>query len=77
MMKTLFAALALAVAAAAPASAMLSTSAVQAKIERYAPDVDVASLSQTEIASILNAIDSSDGNGDRRAIVRSLVRHYQ
>ena len=40
-MKALLATLALALAAAAPASAMLSTSAAQTKIERYAPDVDV------------------------------------
>ncbi|ETX14900.1 hypothetical protein OCH239_21300 [Roseivivax halodurans JCM 10272] len=76
-MKTIFATLALALAAAAPATAMTTNGAAQTKIERYAPDVDVDALSNPQIASILNVIDSGDSHSDRRALVRSLVRQYQ
>ncbi|SLN53777.1 hypothetical protein ROJ8625_02751 [Roseivivax jejudonensis] len=78
-MKTALAAIATAAAAltAVPAAAALSTEAAQVKIERYAPEVDASTLTDTQIVTILNAINSSDGLGEREGKVQSLVRAYQ
>lgn len=76
-MKTILASLAVATAFAVPAHAASTTEAAQIKIERYAPDADVSALTDTQIASIMNAITSNDSHGDRSSIVEALVRQYQ
>lgn len=78
-MKTAIASLALALTAVAavPASAALSTEAAQVKIERFAPEVDASALTDTQIATILNAIHANEGRGETEAAVKSLVRQYQ
>ncbi|SFE82828.1 hypothetical protein [Roseivivax sediminis] len=76
-MKTLLASLAVAATAAIPAAAVTSHDAAQVKIERYAPNVDVSTLSNAEIVTLLNVINSGDSNSDVGAKIERLVRAYQ
>lgn len=76
-MKTILASLAVATAVAVPAHAATTTEAAQIKIERYAPNADVSALTDTQVASILNAINSQDSHSERSSIVESLLRQYQ
>ncbi|MFA8385923.1 MAG: hypothetical protein ACEPO2_09895 [Pelagibaca sp.] len=68
-MKTLIAAAALALTAVS-ASAMVDTSA----IEQYAPNADVAALTDAEVNIILSVIHSGDSEGEKRALVQALVK---
>ncbi|OSQ50534.1 hypothetical protein [Marivita geojedonensis] len=68
-MKTLIASAALALTAFS-ASAMVDTSA----IEQYAPNVDVSTLSEAEVNSILSAIHSIESASEKRAFVQALVK---
>ncbi len=68
-MKTLIATTAL-VLTAFSASAMVDTSA----IKQYAPNVDVSTLTDAEVNTILSVIHSSDSEGEKRAIVQALVK---
>ncbi len=68
-MKTLIATTAL-VLTAFSASAMIDTSA----IEQYAPNADVATLTDAEVNTILSVIHSSDSEGEKRALVQALVK---
>ncbi|SFE82847.1 hypothetical protein [Roseivivax sediminis] len=76
-MKTFLASLAVAATAAIPAAAVTSHDAAQVKIQRYAPNVDVAALSNAEVATLLNVINSGDSRSDVSAKIESLVRAYQ
>ena len=67
-MKTLIAATALALTAFS-ASAMVDTSA----IEQYAPNADVTALTEAEQNLILSVIHSSDSEGEKRALIWSLL----
>ena len=68
-MKTLIAAAALALTAIS-ASAMVDTSA----IDQYAPNVDVSTLSDAEVNTILSIIHSGDSEGEKRALIQALVK---
>ena len=68
-MKTLIATTAL-VLTAFSASAMIDTSA----IEQYAPNADVAALTEAEVNIILSVIHSGDSEGEKRALVQALVK---
>jgi hypothetical protein len=68
-MKTLIATTAL-VLTAFSASAMIDTSA----IEQYAPNADIAALTDAEVNTILSVIHSSDSEGEKRALVQALVK---
>ena len=68
-MKTLITAAAFALTALS-ASAMVDTSA----IEQYAPNADVAALTDAEVNIILSVIHSGDSEGEKRALVQALVK---
>ena len=67
-MKTLITAAALTLTAFS-ASAMVDTS----DIERYAPNADVSELTVAEQNLILSVIHSSDSEGEKRALIWSLL----
>ncbi len=75
-MKTIIAITALALAGAATtASAMtMDTPANTRVIQQYAPNADLSTLSDREIAVLLMAISSTDGEGETRSYVQSLLR---
>ncbi|MCR9111598.1 hypothetical protein [Marivita sp. XM-24bin2] len=68
-MKTLIAATALALTAVS-ASAMVDTSS----IDQYAPNVDVSTLTDAEVNTILSVIHSGDSNSEKRALIQALVK---
>ena len=68
-MKTLITATALVLTAFAA-----SASVDAAAINQYAPNADVAALSDAEINTLLSVIHSSDSEGEKRAIVQALVK---
>ncbi len=68
-MKTLITATAL-VLTAFSASAMVDTS----EIQQYAPNVDVSTLSDAQVNSILSVIHSGDSAGEKRAFIQALVK---
>ena len=68
-MKTLIVATALAVTAFS-ASAMVDTSG----ISQFAPNVDVSTLTEAEVNTILSVIHSGDSNGEKRAVIQALVK---
>ena len=68
-MKTLIASTAL-VLTAFSASAMVDTSAIQ----QYAPNADVAALSDAEVNTLLAAIHSGDSEGEKRAFVQAFLQ---
>ena len=68
-MKTLITATAL-VLTAFTASASVDAST----INQYAPNADVAALSDAEVNTLLSVIHSSDSEGEKRAIVQALVK---
>ena len=68
-MKTLIASTALVLTAFA-ASASVDTS----EFDTYAPGVDVATLSDAEVNTILSIIHSGDSEGEKRAVIQALVK---
>lgn len=71
-MKTLIVMTALAVSIATGASAMLNASINLDEIRFYAPrDADVSTLTDREIAALMNMIHSEDKEGEKRRFVRS------
>ena len=70
-MKKIIALTAVAASLATGASAMVNSSVNLAEIERYAPNTDVSTLTDTEIRVLLNYIHSGDKDGEKRAFVRS------
>ncbi len=66
----LFSALALSTLAGAASAA---TSAEQAILQRYAPSVDVSTLSDVQVATLMNIVSSADSQGDKRAIIQNFV----
>lgn len=68
-MKTLIATTALLLTTVA-ATASVDTS----EIQTYAPGVDVSTLSDAEINTILSVIHSGDSEGEKRATVQALVK---
>lgn len=69
-MKALIALAALATVVATGASAMIDSSANLAEIKRYAPNADVSTLTDSEIASLLNGIHAGE-DSDKARWVRS------
>ena len=43
-------------------------------IQSYAPEADVSTLSDQEVASILSVIHSGDSEGEKRSYVRSVTK---
>lgn len=77
-MKKLLALTALSVATlTGAASAMAPSSAAELTIERYVPGVDVNTLSEAEVAAVLNVITSTDGESEARSQAAALVRAFQ
>lgn len=68
-MKTLIASTALVLTAFA-ASASVDTS----QIEVYAPNVDVSTLSDAQINTLLSIIHSGDGEGEKRGAVQAFLK---
>ncbi|SHI08059.1 hypothetical protein [Marivita hallyeonensis] len=68
-MKTLIATTALALTAFA-ATAAVDTS----EIGTYAPGVDVSTLTDAEVNTILSIIHSGDSEGEKRATIQALVK---
>ncbi len=66
----LFSALALSTLAGAASAA---TSAEQAILQRYAPSVDVSTLTDVQVATLMNIVNSTDSEGDKRAIIQNFV----
>ena len=67
-MKTLIASTALVL------TAFAASASVTAEIGTYAPNVDVQSLSNAELNSILSVIHSEDSEGEKRAVIQALVK---
>lgn len=68
-MKTLITASALVLTAFA-ANASVDT----ANIERYAPNVDVSTLSEAEVNTILSIIHSDESAAEKSAVIQALVK---
>ncbi|WP_292285707.1 hypothetical protein [Marivita sp.] len=68
-MKTLIAATALSLSAIS-ASAMVNTS----EINKYAPNVDISTLSQAELNTIVSLLHSADSASEKRAVIYSLAQ---
>ena len=67
-MKTLIASTALVL------TAFAASASVTAEIGTYAPNVDVQSLSNAELNTILSVIHSDDSEGEKRAVIQALVK---
>ena len=67
-MKTLIASTALVL------TAFAASASVTAEIDTYAPGVDVSTLSDAQVNSILSVIHSGDTEGEKRAVVQALLK---
>ncbi|MDU8914160.1 hypothetical protein [Aestuariicoccus sp. MJ-SS9] len=70
----LFAIAALAATTFAGAASAMTSDAALAQIQFYAPNADVQSLTDAEIASLVNVIHSSDSVSEVYAAVRAALR---
>jgi hypothetical protein len=43
-------------------------------IDQYAPNVDVSTLTDAEVNTILSVIHSGDSNSEKRALIQALVK---
>ncbi|SNR33711.1 hypothetical protein [Puniceibacterium sediminis] len=66
----LFSALALSTLAGAASAA---TPAETAILDRYAPNIDVAALTDAQVSTLLNITSSSDSEGTQRALIQHFV----
>lgn len=64
---------ALAATTFAGAASAMATDAEEAKIRFYVPNADVQSLTETEVASVLAVIDSTDSVSELLAKVRGFL----
>ena len=55
-------------------TAFAASASVTAEIDTYAPGVDVSTLSDAEINTLLSVIHSGDSEGEKRALVQALVK---
>ncbi|WP_143535119.1 hypothetical protein [Roseivivax jejudonensis] len=67
---------ALAVTATA-AEATTRREAAEIRLSRYAPEVDVTKLTDTELAVLMNILRSTDTDIEKRFRLRSFVDRYQ
>jgi hypothetical protein len=44
------------------------------EIQTYAPNVDVSTLTEAEVNTILSVIHSGDSNSEKRAVIQALVK---
>lgn len=70
-MKRLFAGTAL--AAVLATGAFAATEDEMAAIQKYAPDVDVSTMSEQQIDAVMNVINSGDSEGEKSAKISALV----
>ncbi|SLN71758.1 hypothetical protein ROJ8625_03745 [Roseivivax jejudonensis] len=61
------------------ASAATATPYESAEIQLrpYVGDVDLSDFNQTEIASLMNVLNSGDSFGDTESVLESLIRQYR
>ena len=67
-MKTLIASTALVL------TAFAASASVTSEIDTYAPNVDVSTLSDAELNTILSVIHSGDSASEKRAVIQALVK---
>ena len=70
-MKHLFAGTAL--AAVLATGAFAATEAEMTAIQKYAPNVDVSTMSEQQIDAVMNVIHGSDSEGEKSAKILALV----
>ncbi|MHA6326752.1 hypothetical protein [Roseivivax sp. CAU 1753] len=75
-MKSFATAAALILATTTGSAALAATSGQIATIEGFA-NVDVSGLSNSEVATILNVMNSGDSASEKRALIDDLVGKYQ
>ncbi|MEN9060291.1 hypothetical protein [Ponticoccus litoralis] len=71
-MKRLFAGTAL--AAVLATGAFAATEDEMAAIQKYAPDVDVSTMSEQQIDAVMNVINSGDSEGEKSAKISATGR---
>ena len=76
-MKALFTAAALAAATFAGAASADVSAYTASQIERIAPNADLSTLTNSEVAAIEAALTSAGSRSDKEAQVESLLRAYQ
>lgn len=54
-------------------AASASSSANQAILERYAPNIDVSALSDAQVATLMNIVNSSESSSKARALIQNVV----
>ncbi|MDJ0820717.1 MAG: hypothetical protein QNJ09_02765 [Paracoccaceae bacterium] len=73
-MKRTLAITAIALTAMTGAASAMVSNAAEAQIERFAPSVDVQSLSTLEVNKLLAVINGGGTDSEKRATVQALVK---
>ncbi|SNR33722.1 hypothetical protein [Puniceibacterium sediminis] len=55
-------------------AASAATSADTAILDRYAPNIDVSTLTNAQVSTLLNITSSGDSEGVQRALIQHLVK---
>ena len=55
-------------------TAFAASASVTSEIDTYAPGVDVSTLSDAEVNTILSIIHSGDSTGEKRAVIQALLK---
>ncbi len=54
-------------------AASAATTAQEVILERYAPNIDVAVLTEAQVNSLLAIVNSGDSAGEKRALIQHFV----